>query len=134
MILRILTGGYGHMHDDRCDLILRGETVDVPDDEAKALIAIGAAEKVVATGQERAEGPELGENTPEPEAPQESAEGPKTLDDMTVAELKAYAEDALIDVSGCKRKAEIIARILEEENGADDGETPPDVSAEAPVE
>lgn len=42
---------------------------------------------------------------------------PKTIDDMTVTELEAYASEKDIDLSGCSNKAEKLAKIKEVESG-----------------
>lgn len=44
-------------------------------------------------------------------APRKNAEGPKSLEDMTVKELKSLAEEKGIEVSG--RKADLIEQIKE---------------------
>jgi hypothetical protein len=47
------------------------------------------------------------------EEKQSSAEG---YEEMTVAELRSYADEGEIDLSGCHSKAAIIARIKDEES------------------
>lgn len=41
----------------------------------------------------------------------------KTLDEMTTAELEAYASEKEIDLSGCANKGEKLAKIKEFESG-----------------
>ena len=63
---------------------------------------------------------------------------------MTNAQLKALADGMGIDASKCRKKADYIELITAEEviaptgceddDGIDDGELPPDLEAEAPVE
>ena len=41
----------------------------------------------------------------------------KSIDDMTVEELKAYAEEKQIDLTGLSKKADILSKIKETEVG-----------------
>lgn len=96
-----------------------GSIVDLPKERAVALaqsaplefeIVGEAAEDVVVTGVE--EVPEDGIN----------------LDDMTVAELKAFAEDNGIDIGKATKKADIIDAIM---NQSEDESELPALDAEA---
>ena len=59
------------------------------------------------------------------------------LEEMTIKELKALAEDMGIDTGKFKVKAEYIQAIVAVEVSApsndENGENPPDISPEAPV-
>ena len=46
-----------------------------------------------------------------PEAAESSDGGEKSIDNMKLDELKAYAEEHNIDISGAERKADILAAI-----------------------
>ena len=147
--VKILCGGYGLKVPAetgiRTKLILRGEVCELPDGEAAELIVANMAAPVVATSQESADITWAGENTPAPKTPQEGVPDPEQLKTMTVALLKQFAEDMGLDAAACKRKAELIDMITaehvlteegeppEDDEAEDDGEAPPDLSAEAPV-
>ncbi len=151
--IRMIFGSYG-LPDGKfgVKLIDCGQTCEVDDAEAERLIALGVAAPVVATPQEPQAETGTGENTPAPETPQEPLSGsldPEQLSTMTKANLKKLAEDMGLDTSGCNMKADFVALIAaeevqvdpeddkepeeEDEDAVDDGETPPDLKAEAPV-
>ena len=147
--VRMIFGSYG-LPDGKfgVKLIDCGQTCEVDDAEAERLIALGVAAPVVATPQEPQAETGTGENTPAPETPQEPLSGsldPEQLSTMTKANLKKLAEDMGLDTSGCNVKADFVALIAaeefpvdpedddEDEDAVDDGDTPPDLGAEAPV-
>ena len=147
--IRMIFGSYGLPDGKRgVKLIDCGQTCEVDDAEAERLIALGVAAPVVATPQEPQAETGTGENTPAPETPQEPLSGsldPEQLSTMTKANLKKLAEDMGLDTSGCNVKADYVALISaeeflvdpedddEDEDAVDDGDTPPDLGAEAPV-
>ena len=72
-----------------------GETLEVTDETAKLLIARGLAE-----------------------TEEEAVEQEKSMEDMTVKELSAYAEERGIQpLTGSKKKADLIAAIRAAESG-----------------
>jgi len=150
--VKIIFGSYG-LPDGRrgVKLIDCGQTCEVDDAEAARLVALGVAAVVVATPQEAESATGTGENTPEGDNAQEGAVGhldAGQLSSMTNAQLKQLAEDMGLDVTKCKKKADFIELITaeevivptdgeegeEEDDTVDDGELPPDLEAEAPVE
>ena len=148
--IRMIFGSYGLPDGKRgVKLIDCGQTCEVDDAEAERLVALGVAAPVVATPQEPQAETGTGEkNTPAPETPQEPLSGsldPEQLSTMTKANLKKLAEDMGLDTSGCNVKADFVALIAaeefpvdpedddEDEDAVDDGDTPPDLGAEAPV-
>jgi len=157
----IKSGGYGYKAGNLHKLAMRGDVVDIPDDEAKLLIESGNADLAADVRLPQAAGgvpvtasAAAGVNTPvETNAAtgQESGEGahlaPERLQAMTNAELKKLAESMGIDTTKLRTKAQLVAAIanvpLEDaiceptENGDEDdisdGELPPDLRAEAPI-
>lgn len=115
---------------------------EVEDSEAERLIASGNVEAVplsdVATPLCDEAEPEAGKNLPEGEnAAEDQAEAhldPDQLEGLTVAQLKVMAFDMGLDISGCKKKADLVALIAAEAvDAVEDGEAPPDLGVEAPV-
>lgn len=150
--VKIVSGVYGADNGKGgVTAIARGQTCEVSDAEAARLVSLGVAAMAVATLQEGQTAPEAGENTPEGDNAQEGAVGhldAGQLSSMTNAQLKQLAEDMGLDVTKCKKKADFIELITaeevivptdgeegeEEDDTVDDGELPPDLEAEAPVE
>ena len=146
--IKMIFGSYG-LPDGKygVKLIDCGQTCEVDDAEAERLVALGVAAVVVATPQEPQAETGTGENTPALETPQEPLSGsldPEQLATMTVANLKKLAEDLGLDTAKCRVKADYVALISaeefpvdpeddEDEDVVDDGDTPPDLGAEAPV-
>lgn len=93
MKIRIIKGLYGlHTGKHRVEVIHSGEECQVPDQEAKRLESLGVARIV--------------ESIP----PQENSvplQKDPDLENMTKADLMAYAECLGVDVSFCKTKLEI---------------------------
>lgn len=125
--------------------IARGQTCDVSDAEAARLVTLGVAAMAVATPHEGQTALGAGENTPDSNDAQEGSTGhmdAEQLAGMTNAQLKQLADDMGLDTSKCNRKADYIALIsagkvivpAENDDTVDDGELPPDLEAEAPVE
>lgn len=147
--VKIISGVYGADNGKGgVTAIARGQTCELPDAEAARLVAFGVATMVVATLQEGQTMPKAGENTPSGNNAQENSTGhldAKQLSSMTNAQLKQLAEDMGLDAAKCKKKADYIELITAEEvivppdgeeydDTVDDGELPPDLQAEAPVE
>lgn len=155
MKVKITSGIYGYRKPGakRPDPKHAGDVVDLPDDEAVRLeqlkvgVIIGAAEdsraELVATPAEDDDGAVAGVDTANQGEPAGGAEAahldPEQLKELTNAKLKELADDMGIDTSKLKTKAQLIAAItdipLEDaipEEG--DGENPPELGAEGPVE
>lgn len=155
MKVKITSGIYGYRKPGakRPDPKHAGDVVDLPDDEAVRLeqlkvgVIIGAAEdshaELVATPAENDDGAVAGVDTANQGEPAGGAEAahldPEQLKELTNAKLKELADDMGIDTSKLKTKAQLIAAItdipLEDailEEG--DGENPPELGAEGPVE
>lgn len=142
--IKIVTGTYGADNGKGGVVAIdRGHICEVDDQEAARLIALGVAEKVVATPQDANGVCEAGENTTDESGAQSGIVGhldAEQFSTMTNAELKKLAEDMGLDTSKCRRKADFIDLITAEEviapetdDTEDDGELPPELSAEAPV-
>ena len=139
MKVRITSGGYGLKKDEnRMQLILRGEIVDVPDEEAALLIEQGAAVAVTADSwageKPESDGEVSTSASPENnEDGQESAEGTAYSMDNTAAELKAIMEAEGLKIRSGMTKQEMIDA-LDEHFGSDeeagDDEQPPDLNTE----
>ena len=144
--VKILCGGYGLPATSGTKLILRGQTVEGPEDEAKRLIALGLAAPVSAAPVNTANSADEGEpdpgqtpDTPDPDKEQEpedkdpAADGAEIegeedevdLSELTVAELKELCADAGIDLKGLTSKAKLIA--------AYEAQALPEITAEDPV-
>lgn len=138
-IIKIITGAYGADNGKGgVTVIDRGQTCEVSDEEAARLVALGVAAMDVATPQEAQDAAGAGENTTNGNSSQEGTTGHMDADQfstMTNAQLKQLAEDMGLNVSKCKKKADYIELIAAEEVIVPpDGELPPDLEAEAPVE
>jgi len=149
MKVKIISGTYGHKVGKYIEPKDRqSEPFEVDDAEAKRIIALGIAEMFV-EGVATSEKPqnESGANA-NPSEQENAAEGEnegentiegnldaKQLETLTIKELKKLADDMGIDTSKMKVKADYINAIVAEtvEAPVDDGEAPPDLSAEAPL-
>ena len=136
--LRVTHRGRDGKEKVRTKLLMPGQVVDLPHDEAMELIGRNLA--VLETAGPVADVPEAeeGNDTPTGEKPAEGQETadtePDDLQGMTVAQLKVMAADLGLNASDCKRKQDLIDLIREADADAvEDGEAPPDLGAEAPV-
>lgn len=144
MKVTILSGGTSYKVGDRFKLALRGETVDVSEAEAEALIKLGAACPALHTETSpeadfaATEEPEDAGDVSTPPSPEneaeatEEAEGAAYSVDMTAAELRAIMEANGLTAKPRMTKREMVDA-LDEFFAEDDDEAPPDLSAEAPV-
>lgn len=148
--VKIINGTYGARDGKtgRVKPVLLGKTVDVCDEEAARLVARGVAVVVgadsattgVATAPESGGAPDPGVDIP----PQDGGAGgeetghldPEQLEGLTVPKLKELAEEMGLDTAKLKTKPELIRAITEADviAGGEDGEAPPDLGAEGPVE
>lgn len=151
----IKSGAYGQRIGKRLHIVYRGQSCDVSPEEAERLVSIDAAEyadevaeTAVATPAEDADEADLSENAPEVENGAEDEETPyldaEQLKKLTNAKLRELANDMGIDCEELRTKAQLIAAICnvplesciedtEADDETDDGEQPPELSAEAPV-
>lgn len=146
MLVRIISGTYGYIptliNGEKSPYVVnvtRGDLpIDLDEDEAKRLVKEGVAEYVdgeaVATATVPFEDADPNGNMPEEEnAPesQETAENGEDvdLDDMTFAELKAYAQEIGIENVGKYRSK---AALIEAINGI--GDELPDLTPQDVVE
>lgn len=118
--IKILGGAYGHRPaGSRHPVVINhGETCEVPEAEAKRLVELGVAEEVdrgaVATAPVELSAESREDATPDEEAAEEGQETPvPPLEDMTVAQLKELAEQMGLDISGLRKKSDILAAISE---------------------
>lgn len=159
MKIKIISGTYGHrpagaVHPQP---ISAGETCDVPEGEAKRLIALGIALPVaqapaegVATAPAASAGLGPGVTMRTVGNPLEDlafedgevldiVDGHFTVESlmkMTRADMESLAGDLGLDVSGCKSKADVAAELAKvdiDPPEPGDGEVPPEIGAEAPV-
>lgn len=101
------------------NLVTPGATLDVPDNLAKRLICLKAAEEVLLSQPETARKAPPDENpngnTPEDENGQEGPENGEiegaALEDMSLADLKAYAQELGIETGKIRSKAAMIEAI-----------------------
>lgn len=151
LTVKIISGTYGYntgKHIEPKDR--KSEPFMLPEDEADRIVALGIAKivsKEVATGGNGEENnsasvnPNNDENGSKVENEGENKNvghlDAEQLKEMTNKELKSLAEDMGIDTSKMKVKNDYIQAILDVEvsvpNNDENGENPPDLSAEAPV-
>lgn len=101
------------------NLVTPGATLDVPDNLAKRLICLKAAEEVLLSQPETVRNAPPDENpngnTPEDENGQEGPENGEiegtALEDMSFADLKAYAQELGIETGKIRSKAAMIEAI-----------------------
>ena len=131
MLVRITNGTYGYIptlaNGEKSPYVVNVTSGDLPIDvdeaEAKRLVDSHIAEYVdteaVATRSVPFEDENPNGNTPEPENATEGTETPKdsNLEEMTFAELKAYAQEIGIENAGKYRSK---AALIEAINNADD--------------
>ena len=159
MKIKIMSGIYGHrpagaVHPQP---VAAGETCDVPEGEAKRLIALGIALPVAQTLAEdvatapaasaglgpgvtmRTVGNPLEDLAFEDGEVLDIVDGHFTVESlmkMTRADMESLAGDLGLDVSGCKSKADVadeLAKVDIDPPKPGDGEAPPEIGAEAPV-
>ena len=127
-LIRIVSGNYGaRPAGGRLTVITKGNTVEVPDDEAARLVNLGVAAYVK-------EPVLMAETTPEPvsevapsdtpdeeenEAPEES------LEEMPFDQLKQMAKDAGLPVGKLRSRKNIIDAL----QNMEDGDKPPSMEA-----
>ena len=151
LTVKIKSGAYGRNTGDRVITKDRmSEPFELEDAEAKRLVSLGVAEIItegVATGGngEETNPPSVNLSNDENGSNGENEGGndidghldAEQLEEMTIKELKALAEDMGIDTGKFKVKAEYIQAIVAVEVSApsndENGENPPDISPEAPV-
>ena len=151
LTVKIKSGAYGLNTGDRVITKDRmSEPFELEDAEAKRLVSLGVAEIItegVATGGngEETNPPSVNLSNDENGSNGENEGGndidghldAEQLEEMTIKELKALAEDMGIDTGKFKVKAEYIQAIVAVEVSApsndENGENPPDISPEAPV-
>lgn len=150
MLIRVINGMVGYRPKDRNGELSifvqekrRGDPpFEVDPDVGERLIHDGIAEAValsdVATPLWDEAEPEAGENLPDCEMLAEGQEeghmDRNQLEAMSIGQLKTLAFDMGVNVSGCKRKSDVIDRIVSEAVVVeDDDEALPDLGAEAPV-
>ena len=150
MKVTIKSGAYGYKENDRFKVAYRGETVDIPDADAKLLISRGEAEKAApqaAAGAPATDKSGAGSNSPEdlkPENGQETGESGAYSADMSAADLRDAMKQNGLKVKVGMSKAEMAAalnakaaaegdgELPADEDEVEDGDTPPDLEAEAP--
>lgn len=151
LTVKIKSGAYGLNTGDRVITKDRmSEPFPLEDAEAKRLVSLGVAEIItegVATG---GNGEETNPPSVNPSNDENGSNGEnegdndivghldaEQLEEMTIKELKALAEDMGIDTGKFKVKADYIQAIVAVEVSApaddENGENPPDISPEAPV-
>lgn len=157
MRIEIICGTYGYRPNGSPHPISvdRGDTCEVPEEEAQRLFQLGVARPAegapipaVATPPEGEEDGGAGADLPDGG---EGAEGtknahldPDQLKELTNAKLRELAEEMGIDSAKLKTKAQLIAAITsipleeaipedDEDSGEDDGKEPPALGAEEPV-
>ncbi len=151
LTVKIISGTYGCKIKGRIvPKDLTSEPFELEDAEAERLVSLGVAEIItegVATG---GNGKETNPPSVNPADDENGSNGEnegenditghldaEQLEEMTIKELKALAEDMGIDTGKFKAKAEFIRAILPVEVPApaddENGENPPDISTEAPV-
>lgn len=151
--IKIINGTYGFRPEGSRHPIPvdRGNTCEVPDEEAQRLYRMGVAcpaqedaAPAVATPCEGEESSKASVDTPDSESGAEGEESAhldaEQLKELTNAKLRELAEEMGIDTAKLKTKAQLIAAItnvpLEDaisEGAEDDGEEPPELGVEAPV-
>ena len=142
----IIQGAYRYRPDGEKSAVvvqLGDPAFNLPADEAARLVSLGVAkyaQEAVATAPPGDDKLPAGENPPSgneggkvpPEGDKEAAEfGPH----MTVAELKAFADERSIPYEDKATKAKLLEAIAAAyEVGVDDGEAPPNPSVQDPVQ
>ena len=113
MIVKLIKGySYG---DDIIFVKKDNPIIEVSDDEGQKLLASGYFEEVEVEPDDPVD-PEEGEDDEEEDEVEpddkEYIVKPVDFDKMTVNELKAYAEENEIDISGLTKKADIKAALI----------------------
>ena len=114
MIVKLIKGySYG---DDIIFVKKDNPIIEVSDDEGQKLLASGYFEEVEIEPDDPVDPDEGEDDEEEDEIEPDDKEyivKPVDFDKMTVNELKAYAEENEIDISGLTRKADIKAALIE---------------------
>ncbi len=151
LTVKIISGTYGCKIKGR--IVPKDHTsepFELEDVEAKRIVSLGIAEIITEDVATSGNGEEVVPPTVNPSDDENSSNGEnegendmvvhldaEQLKEMTIKELKALAEDMGIDTSKMKVKDDYIQAIVSEEvsvpSDDENGETPPDVSPEAPV-
>lgn len=145
-LIKLIQGAYGYRAPSSSvtELITtKSPPFEVEESEAERLIALGVAEYVqsaVATAPQEDDDQAKGENTPPPDGGGKGQETPQTDkpeygDFMTVAQLKAYADERGIEYEDKTTKAKLIEAIdAFHREYVDDGEQPPALTVQDPVQ
>ncbi len=138
MKVKIISGYYGYHTKFGVKAIgPKDDPIDLPDDEAEALIGSGIAVYVpdafVATAPESDENAHAGENTDDEvngaDAENESREIPQFSTDMKATELRAIAKTEGIIFAVGSSKEDMVDTLTEHFYGGD----APELAAEAPI-
>lgn len=143
MKIIIKSGGYGLHTNGGVKLVLRGSMIDVPEDEAKRLAALGVAELVEAAEEavitapeddpEAEPGIDPADYAPVVEGDGEAYPDPYTEDGLmlkTNKELEAIITELGLELPKKPNKAALVKLIME--YYSIDGEAPPELGAEVP--
>lgn len=137
MKIIVNTGGYGYQSGGMLRLALRGEVVDVPDDEAQRLFASKEAVPAADMPPTRAEADtsasaDVGAyrsipDAPEPTERREEADTGKASTEMKATELRDMMKRCGIPYKVGMTKADMAAALNNHiSSGTEDGELPPD--------
>ena len=137
MKIIVKTGGYGYKTDSAIRLAVRGETVDIPEEEALRLIATGDAAPAEDLPPTRAEADapaspvaEACDDIAKGDAPiqaHQEAESGKASADMKAAELRDLMKQNGLPYKVGMTKAEMAAALNSHlATGAEEHELPPD--------
>ncbi len=130
-LIRIVSGNYAAHPDGRLKVITRGNTVEVPEDEAARLVEMGVAAYVKEPFL-MAETPSapVSESAPSDTPDEEENEAPEapdeSLENMTFDQLKQLAKDAGLPVGKLRSRKNIVDALQKME----DGDKPPSMKAE----
>lgn len=128
-LIRIVSGNYGaRPAGGRLTVITKGNTVEVPDDEAARLVNLGVAayvkEPVLMAETVPAS---VSEDAPSDTPDEEVNEAPEeSLEDMPFEQLKQLAKESGLPVGKLRSRTNIIKALQELE----DGDKPPSMDAE----
>ena len=131
-LIRIVSGNYGaRPAGGRLTVITKGNTVEVPDDEAARLVNLGVAAyvKEPVLMAETVPAP-VSEDAPSDTPDEEVNEAPEaheeSLEDMPFEQLKQLAKESGLPVGKLRSRTNIIKALQELE----DGDKPPSMDAE----
>ena len=151
-IIRVTLGGCGISYRDAHGVLRHvlktpeSGPFECDDVQAARHVGAGVAEYVTQPepqdmGQDEPEPQDMGQDEPEPSGDSGKMIGhldPADLETMTIENLKKLAEDMGVDVSKCKKKADIVAAIaaveveVDEADALDDSDELPDLNAADP--